>query len=911
MRLALERHDAILRSAIQAHGGYVFATGGDSFAAAFSRATDAVAAALSAQAALTHEPWPDEAPISVRMGLHTGEATERDGDYFGPAVNRAARIKAIAHGGQVLCSELTAGLVKDEVPVVDLGQQRLRDLSAAQRIFQVDGGVFPPLRTVDAFPGNLPLQVSSFVGRDKELKAVAAALADSRVVTLSGVGGVGKTRLAQHIAADVLPRFSDGAWLCELAALRDPAGVADTVAALFEVVPRGGQPLVEAVQEFLRGKELLLVLDNCEHLLAATAVLAERLERSCPRLVILATSREGLGIEGERILMVPSLAAPDVGADLEAVADADAVRLFMDRAQAVKADFFLTAENAMAVGRLCRRLDGIPLAIELAAARVPALNPAELARRLDRRFEVLAGGRRGAVERHQTLRAAIDWSYELASEAQRRLLARLAVFAGGCTLEAAEEVCAGDPVDQGVVWELMAGLVSQSLVVAEDHGLDTRYRLLETIRQYGEERLEENGETTVLRDRHAKYYAALAQELGDWWWGPRQIEAGLRLAAEQENILRAMGTAVDTEDVDLAFRLLRSVPALGLQSGFGFWLPSEAALGLPGASEHPDYPLVLASAAMRALTQGETEQGERLCDEALSAERRLGAHPDGLVDSMLGPPRSMVAVNRGLWHDAAVEAERNAELNRSAGRLHFAASSLAAAGHCHAMAGDSDTGIPLATEALVLARQVGMPYIIGLALASLASSLAERDPQRARALLRELQQFSETTSYENIAHFTVAVLVAGQLRDAPLIFELAPRVIRLLYWAESQLQLAGMLNIVAWAVADSEPAEAAGLQGASRRLIRDHIPARTTRDQPAPNASGRAGLISELQRETTRRLADVLGERRLRDLRAQGEALDPDQTVAIALALINKVTASGVRSDGQNRPKPGIIHEHT
>jgi predicted ATPase len=674
--------------------------------------------------------------------------------------------------------------------------------------------------------------------------------------------------------------------------------VADTVAALFDVVPRGGQSLAEAVQEFLRGKQLLLVLDNCEHLLAATAVLVERLERSCPRLVILATSREGLGVEGERILVVPSLAAPDAGADLVAVADAEAVRLFMDRAQAVKANFSLTPENANAVGRLCRRLDGLPLALELAAARIVAMNPTELARRLDRRFEVLADGRRRAVERHQTLRAAIGWSYELASEAQRRLLARLAVFAGGCTLEAAEEVCAGDPVDHGVVWELMAGLVSQSLVVAEDHGLDTRYRLLETIRQYAEERLEENGETVVLRDRHARYYAALAEELSHWWWGPRQIEAGLRLAAEQENILRAMGMAVDTEDVDLAFRLVCSVPSMGLQSGFGFWLPSEPALGLPGASEHPDYPLALATAAMTAAFRGENEHVERLCEEAVSAERRLGAHPDGLVDSMLGPPRGLLALNRGLWHDAAVQAERNAELNRSAGRLHFAATNLAAAGECHAMAGDADTGIPLATEALALARQVGMPYIIGLALASLASALAERDPQRARALLRELQQYSETTRYENVAHFTVAVLAAGRLRDAPLILELAPRVIRLLYWAESQPQLAAMLNIVAWAVADSEPSEAARLQGASRRLILDHAAARATPNQPAPEAGGPAGLISELRRETTRRLADVLGDQRLRDLRAEGEALDPDQVIAITLALINRVTASEVRSDG-------------
>ena len=422
----------------------------------------------------------------------------RDGQYVNRPLNRCARLMAAAHGGQILLSDATEALVRSQLPdgatLLDLGEHRLRDLAGRMHIFQLVHpdlpGAFPALRTLDAFPGNLPLQVSSFIGRTRELEQTAAALGQARMVTLTGVGGVGKTRLALQVAEQVLPRFGDGAWLCELAPIRDAAGVDDAVAAVFSVTARAGQSTRDALVEFLRNKELLLVLDNCEHLLAGAAALAVVLERSCARLVILATSREGLGIDGERLVPVPPLAVPGADADLETITDAEAVRLFADRAAAVKPDFRVTAANAAAVAAVVRRLDGVALAIELAAARVPAMTPAELARRLDRRFAVLAGGRRGAVERHQTLRAAIDWSFELLTEPEQALLGRLAVFAGGCTLQAAETVCSGEGIDPGAVFELLASLVARSLVVAGESGPQSRYRLLETIRQYGEERLE-------------------------------------------------------------------------------------------------------------------------------------------------------------------------------------------------------------------------------------------------------------------------------------------------------------------------------------------------------------------------------------------------------------------------------------
>ena len=475
MRTALAQHDDVLRSTIESHGGSVVKQRGDGFHAVFATAHDALDAAVGAQVALAAESFEETGPLRVRMGVHTCEAEYRDGDYYGSEVNRAARLMAVAHGDQIVVSLATSALVREgSVELVDLGEHRLRDLTNLERIFQVSlpGLVseFPPLRSLDTLPGNLPLQVSSFVGRDREMGRVVAALGETRVVTLTGVGGVGKTRLAVQVAAEVLPTFRQGAWLVELAPVRSAESVLEAVAKVFDVAARSGLTLDQALVEFLRHKELLLVLDNCEHVLDEAAELMELLEQSCPRVQMLATSREGLGIDGERILAVPSLGSPRPDASLAAIVDADAVRLFVDRARGFGSELEVTAENAESIGQVCRRLDGVPLAIELAAARLPAMNPHDLAARLDRRFQLLAGGRRGKVQRHQTLRAVIDWSYDLLSEAERRLLARATVFSGGWTLEAAEAVCPGGPVEAADVFELTERLVARSLVVAEDRG---------------------------------------------------------------------------------------------------------------------------------------------------------------------------------------------------------------------------------------------------------------------------------------------------------------------------------------------------------------------------------------------------------------------------------------------------------
>ena len=517
MKDALARHNAIVRGAVESHGGVVFSTMGDGLAAVFASARDAVRAVLAAQQGLAAEEWGEvTGPLAARMGLLTDEGVLGGEHYLNQPLNRCARLMAAGHGGQALVSGATELLVREDLPpgcaLVDLGEHRLRDLARPVRIFQLTApglrDQFPPLRTLEAFAGNLPVQLSSFIGRADELAGLAAAMRGSPLVTVTGPGGVGKTRLALQAAADQVPSFGDGVWLCELAPVRDGALVDDAVAAVFSLTARAGQSTREALVELLRGKQLLLVLDNCEHLVEAAAALAETLQRSCERLVILATSREGLGIEGERLVPVAPLGVPGAGADLDGITGAEAVRLFAERAAAVKPGFPVTAQNAAAVAAVVRRLDGIALAVELAAARVPAMTVAELARRLERSFAVLAVGRRGAAARHQTLRATIDWSFQLLSGPEQALLARLAVFAGGCTLQAAEAVCGGDGIDPDAVFELLASLVARSLVVAEESGPGTRYRLLETIRQYGEQRLNAAGETGRWRARHAGYYAA-------------------------------------------------------------------------------------------------------------------------------------------------------------------------------------------------------------------------------------------------------------------------------------------------------------------------------------------------------------------------------------------------------------------
>jgi predicted ATPase/class 3 adenylate cyclase len=899
MGAALARHDEILRDAVEGHHGSVVKTTGDGVHAVFATARDAVDAAGAAQRALTAESWGQTGRLRVRMGLHTCEAEYRDGDYYGSEVNRAARLMSVAHGGQVVVSWATAGLVRDgSVELIDLGEHRLRDLTNAERIFQVHapglGREFPRLRSLDVLPGNLPLQMSSFVGRDREIARVVAALSEARVVTLTGVGGVGKTRLAVQVAAEIMPGFSHGAWLVELAPVRNAEGVVDAVAKVFDVTARSGLSLDKALVEFLRHKELLLVLDNCEHVLDEAAELMELLVQSCPRVEILATSREGVGIDAERLLAVPSLGSPAPDASIPAIADADAVRLFVERARGFGAELEITDDNAESIAQVCRRLDGVPLAIELAAARVPAMNPRDLAGRLDRRFQLLAGGRRGKIERHQTLRAVIDWSFDLLSEPEQRLLARVAVFSGGWTLDAAEEVGAGGPVNADEVFELIERLVARSLVVAEDRGFQTRYRLLETIREYGEERLAEQGETDEYRSRHAEFYCRFSEQMSATIVGPQQIEIGRRFGAEHENVLAAINFAIDADDADLALRLVWAVPFPLEQVGVELRPPAEAAARLTGAAEHLLVPRCLALAAFQSAQHGDGSQSQRLLEEALAAAERLG-DPDGYVETNAAGVQVFVALGAGAPRDAAVQAEEAADKARVRGRFGGVAVFLASAATYRAMAGDTDHAQVLATEGLTQARKVEAPTLIALNLVALAAALAEDDPAHANTLLRESITLCSSLGVESAPLANQAVLVSARIGDWRQTLALAAEAIPGLHWTGDRPLLAAVLNLVARGIASGQPETAALLQGAARNLLvpSGHRISAVPNNQPTPQTQAtqttpETDFVTTTRRTTTGQLVEQLGDTRLHELRAQGEAMSDDQAVTLALDAIDR-----------------------
>jgi predicted ATPase len=705
------------------------------------------------------------------------------------------------------------------------------------------------------------LQVSSFIGRTRELEQTSSMLGPARVVTLTGAGGVGKTRLALQVAGQVAARFGDGAWWCELAPVRDSAGVDDAVATVLTVTAPAGLSTSEALVEFLRGKQLLLVLDNCEHLLEGAAALAEVLQRSCERLVILATSREGLGIEGERLVPVPPLQVPGANADLTTITQAEAVRLFAERAAAVKPEFAVTAENAASVAAAVRRLDGIALAIELAAARLAAMTPAELARRLKRSFAVLGVGRRGTLPHHQTLRATIDWSYQLLAEPEQRLLARLTVFAGGATLEAAETVCGGDGIDPDTVFDLLARLVARSLVIADEHGPQTRYRLLETIRQYGEERLDDAGETERWQARHADYYMDVLQHIRHH---DRREEVfwAVRLSAEQDNLFAAWSWAIDTRNIDTAFSILAGFAPTEVSARYPLVLDGEAALELPGAAAHPGYPLALAVGARFASHRADATVTEELCRRA--AEANAGRDPqDWRVEEVICDARSNIALAvGGDLADPARLNERAAGLARAGGDLGDASLHLGIAAAGYLFAGDAPRAVPLAHEALTLARQIGDPALIASALLAVGTTVVETDPEQARAYLRESLELSTALGYPNALDLAWAAALAFFLNDRTATLELGRRAIRGLQRGGDRLLISAALYMIAGALAATQPDAAAIIQGAAEADL-----------GPSPTMAQFIGSI----------VTEALGEERARELRARGADMDRDQAIAYTL----------------------------
>ncbi len=721
MQGALARHDEILRAAVGANGGQIVKSTGDGVHAVFVGAEGALLAAHDAQVALDAAEWADTGPLRVRMGVHTGYAELRDGDYFGTTVNRAARLMAVAHGGQVVTSLATAELVRDDLPepmgLEYLGEHRLPDLGRAERVYQLTApdldDEFPPLRSLDAFPGNLGSQLTSLVGRDRELESLGTAMRASRLVTLTGVGGVGKTRLANHVAALVVKRFRDGAWFCELAAANDDESMLQVIGAALGVSQHPSSTLEDSILDWLRPKRVLLVLDNCEHLIDDAGRFAESVLFVCPGVRILATSREGLGIEGEQIVALRSLSVPSAATTVDAIGASDAVALFVERARSVRADFAIEPGNAAAVAEICRRLDGIPLAIELAAARVVAMTPGEIANLLDERFRLLTGGRRTAVERHQTLRRTVDWSYSLLDGPERMVFDRLGVFAGAFDSGAATAIVAGEGVEVWDVVDALAGLVAKSMVIADESSVETtRYHVLETLRQYARERLEEHGGTDPWRRRHAEYYAAFAEEMAPGLAGSEDWAYRRRVRTELDNLRSAVTWALDSGAADDAMLALRIVAALvnevslDRSAGIGGW--AERALV---AAEHAPPELrsaVFAGAGMKAFMRGDLARAQSLSEDALR---------DGLPADLPGVmlayvTRAIVALTQGEYELAFETVDEGRRSLEGGNASAVAAMLYAVAAIAHNAAGDSVAAREQAEAGVAIARAA--PALVGV-----------------------------------------------------------------------------------------------------------------------------------------------------------------------------------------------------
>ncbi|MFI5508700.1 ATP-binding protein [Mycobacterium sp. NPDC051804] len=726
MRAALAAHDKVLRSAIEAHEGFVFSHSGDGLAAAFESPMSAVEAAIDAQR---------ELELPVRMGIATGEAELRDNDYFGTVLNRAARLMAAGHGGQILVAESTAGLLSG-VELKNLGLRRLRDVANPLTVFQLKAhglrSDFPPLQTVDPAHGNLPSASATLIGRDVEVSSVAAAVREHRIVTVTGVGGVGKTRLALTVAARLANEFPDGVWILELATVADPSALPDAVAAVLGITQQPEKSLNESVAAALEGRIQLLVLDNCEHLLDATADLVQMIVEASVAVRILATSREGLGIPDEQVWPLRSLAVDP------------ATELFTERAHSVMPGFALNDPDA--VHEICRRLDGIPLAIELAASRMAAMTTTEVRDRLDHRFKLLTGSRRG-LERHQTLRHAVAWSYDLLDEEERSLLDRCSVFAGGFELESACAVAGFD--DEFAVLDRLDALVRKSLLVADRTGDRTRYSMLETIRQFAEDQLVNSRAAEMARTAHARYFAGREADMMALWDSPRQREAYEWFNTELANLRNAFRWAADQNDIDTASAIATFVGLIGFYTeNYEPIAWAEELIELARAAKHPRLPWLYLVASVCYQT-GRIQQGIAYA-EAMAAVIREGCVDipfglEGLAGGgylMIGRPERYAE-----WCREYVDAGRDTHgMTRSA------------LVNALAFAGEAEQAVLAADGLVEAAEATGNPWAISYALLSQGFAFGGTDPERARDVLRRgLVTTRESGNRFNESHITSAL----------------------------------------------------------------------------------------------------------------------------------------------------------
>ncbi len=591
MAASLALHDQVMRRVMEANGGHVFSTAGDAFAVAFGSVGAAVAAATAIQLDLLGAEWPGP-PIKIRMGIHTGTAEERDGDYFGPVLNRAARIMSAGHGGQILLSSVTADAssLDGQLSLRDLGTHHLKDLADPEHLFEIRHPDLPvvdrPIKTVDVRRHNLPDYLTSFVGRTQQLEELAALIDENRLVALTGVGGTGKTRLAVEAARAAASSKPDGAWLVELAPVTNPHFIMTTIADTWGLRAGEGASIEDVVTRYLWSRELLLVIDNCEHLLDAAAAAIKLLLDACPKLCVVATSRESLGIPGEAMLRVPSLGLADASHTLE---DSEAVHLFLDRARAVRPEYRPDAEEMADIGRICTRIDGIPLGLELAAARLRSMSASELADRLEDSFRILSGSAKTALPRQRTLAATIDWSYDLLKPPEQAMFRRLSIFTGGFDLEAAEAVCVGDVVEDWEILDHLDSLVDKSLIIpAQDEHGHTRYRMLEPVRQYAQERLSDTAEPVRFRSAHARYYVDWVSRMSPGLRTDEIVETMKLLDTDYDNIRSALATLLETAQIDGYLALAFDLMSYWMHKGLGVEAIELSLEGLRAATADTD-----------------------------------------------------------------------------------------------------------------------------------------------------------------------------------------------------------------------------------------------------------------------------------------------------------------------------------
>ena len=878
----LAEHHRLIREAFAHHEAFERGSAGDGLYFVFSSARAAVQAAVDAQLALANHPWPDGAVVRDRMGIHTGEPRNASEGYVGLDVHRAARICAAGHGGQILISQVTRDLVVEDLRppmgTVDLGSHGLRSLDGPpQRLFQVAGpGLardFPAPRTGDAPRNNIKLEVTSFVGRDREIGQATRMLDESSLLTLTGPGGVGKTRIGRRLARTLLDQFEDGTWIVECGSLSDPTFLLPAVVSAISLPDPAGRSLLSTIVDQLKGKRLLLVLDDCDPVLTAAAELAEALVQVCSTVRIVVTSREALGVPGEAILPIASLSTPGVGSSILAseLGSIDACQLFVERAKAVQPAFELTDQNARSVAQLCRRLDGIPLAIELAAARVRTLPVEQIASRLDDRFRLLTGGSRTAVARHQTLRATIDWSYDLLTDPERGVLRRLSVFAGGATLEAAESVCADDSIDSMDILDVLGRLVEKSLVFTDPAASEARFRLLETVREYARTKLIEANEGESTFRRHRDLYLTLTDEASPaFFHGPEPVEWLRRLDEEHEDVRAALEWCLDQpaeaqSGLHIAAGLWRYWEIRGHLTEGRAWL--ERMLEAVGGEATPLRADALTGAANLAFMQGDLRAAAAHQAESLTLQR------------LIGDPQSVAYAANNLAN-AAIQLGDNAQartlyeeaiaLTRELGDVRGVAFASINLADVAAREGDLAAAQDLEEDILASIRSLGDRWTEAFALDAFARTARRAgQPERARSLYIEalaiLEELGDRRGVARVfMHLAELALAEGDGQRARGLFRQGLAIRQAL---GDMSGLASAMESLAGAIATDDPEAAARLYGAAESL-RESIRAIVPPQAAAAHDQNLADLEARLSPE------------RFETARREGRLMAPNEALA-------------------------------